>query len=111
MYTYNCHFFLLRTHLFVLAPLSKTLYGGWAQFDRWGHVAGALGTIRAVCRAWQALQTFSALGMDKANPRVSATSSIMRAFKAYTIFYGTVPFARVPDPEETLPFGLFFALS
>ena len=28
---------------------------GWAQFDRWGHVAIGLGMIRAVCRAWQTL--------------------------------------------------------
>ena len=27
MYTYNCHFFLFRTHLFVLAPLPETLGG------------------------------------------------------------------------------------
>ena len=41
---------------------------GWAQFDRWGHVAGGLGAIRAVCRAWQAFQTFLALGTLKAIP-------------------------------------------
>ena len=45
-------FCFLRTQLFVLAPLSETL-GGRAQFDRWGHVAGGLGAIRAVCRAWK----------------------------------------------------------
>ena len=26
----------------------------WAQFERWGHVAGGLGAIHSVCRAWQA---------------------------------------------------------
>ena len=46
----------------------------WAQVDRWGHVAGGLGAIRAVCRAWQAFRTFLALGILKANPWVSATS-------------------------------------
>ena len=56
-------------------------------------------------------KAFLALGMDKANPRVSATSSIVRAYKRYTFFYGIIPFARVPDPEVTLTFGLFFALS
>ena len=47
---------------------------GWAQFDRRGHVAGGLDAILAVCRAWQTILTVLALGMDKANPRVSATS-------------------------------------
>ena len=47
---------------------------GWAQFDRRGHDAGGLGAIRAVCRAWQAFQTFLALGTLEANPRVPATS-------------------------------------
>ena len=46
---------------------------GWAQFGPWGHVARGLGGIRAVCRAWQAISTFSALGKDKANPPVSAS--------------------------------------
>ena len=53
MYTYNCLFFFSRTHLFVLA-LIRNGRMGWAQFDRWGHVAGGLGAIRAVCREWQA---------------------------------------------------------
>ena len=103
---YDCHFFLLRAHLFVLAPLSERL-GGWAQFDRRAHVAGDLGAIPAVCRAWQAFKTFLALGMDKANPRVSAISSIVSAYKGYPFFYGFKPFAHVPDPEVTLTFGLF----
>ena len=30
----------------------------WAQFDSWGHVAGSLGAIRAMCRAWQAFKLF-----------------------------------------------------
>ena len=46
---------------------------GWAQLDPCGHVAGGLGAIRAVCRAWQAFKTFLALATDKAN-QVSATS-------------------------------------
>ena len=64
----------LRAHLFVLASLSETLGGGGHNSTRWGHVAGGLGAIHAVCRGWQAFDTYSALGMDKANPRVSATS-------------------------------------
>ena len=45
----------------------------WAQFDRRAHVAGGLGAIRAVCRAWQAFQTFLPLSTLEANPRVSTT--------------------------------------
>ena len=80
MYTYHCHFFFfLRTHLFVLAPSPETVRG-WARFDRWGHVAGGLDAIRAVCRDLcsvsrvASLLNFLASGTDKANPRVSATS-------------------------------------
>ena len=43
---------------------------GWAQFDRRAHVAGGLGAIRSVCRGCQAFDTFLALGIDKANPRL-----------------------------------------
>ena len=56
----------LCSHLFLKRRV------GWAQFDRRAHVAGSLGPIRAVCRAWQAFKTFLALGTYKANPRVSA---------------------------------------
>ena len=41
---------------------------GWAQFDRRAHVAGGLGAIRAVCRAWQAFLIVLALGTLEANP-------------------------------------------
>ena len=47
---------------------------GWAQFDRRGHVAGGLGAIRGMCRAWRAIYTFLTLGTHNANPRVSAIS-------------------------------------
>ena len=73
MYTCNCHFFFFG-HTSSCSHLRAKPRIGWAQSDRWGHVAGGLGAIRAVCRAWQAFETFSALGTDKANPRVSATS-------------------------------------
>ena len=73
MYPIYCQYIrkivlFFRAHLFVLAPSSETS-DGWAQFDRRGHVAGGLGAIRAVCRAWQALNFFWALGLDKAHPR------------------------------------------
>ena len=42
-------------------------------------------------------------------PRHSA--SCARTKGIYTFFYGIIPFARAPDPEVTLTFGLFFALS
>ena len=47
----------------------------WAQFGRWGHGAGGLGAIRAVCRAYQAFKMFLAVDMDMVNLRVSATSA------------------------------------
>ena len=74
MYTYNCHFFFSSDTFVRARTFIRNVGGGWAQFDRWGHVAGGLGAIRAVCRAWQAFKTLLALGTDKANPRVSATS-------------------------------------
>ena len=79
------HFFFFG-HMSSCSHLCPKRCGGWAQFDRSGHVAGGLGAIRAVRRAWQALPTFLALDMDKANPRVSATSSIVCAYKGHTFF-------------------------
>ena len=87
--------------------------------------SGGVGTIRplgsrcrrfgrdpgSVSRVASFFSPFLAVGMDEANPRVSATSSIVRAYKGYTLFYGIIPFARVPDPEVTVTLGLLFALS
>ena len=67
-------FFSSFGHISSCSHLCPKCRVGWAQFDRRAHVAGRLGAIRAVCRAWQAFETFLALGTPKANPRVSATS-------------------------------------
>ena len=61
-------------HISSCSHLFTKLRVGWAQFDRRAHVAGGLGAILAVCRAWQAFLTLLALGTLKADPRVSATS-------------------------------------
>ena len=74
MYMYNCDFFFPFGHISSCSHLCPKHRVGWAQFDRRAHVAGGLGAIRAVCRAWQAFETFLVLGTLKANPRVSATS-------------------------------------
>ena len=66
-------FFPLRAHLFVPAPLSETSRGV-GTIRPWGSHCRRFGAIRAVCRAWQAFQTFLALDTLEANPRVSATS-------------------------------------
>ena len=73
MYMYKCDFYFLG-HISSCSHLCPKRRMGWAQFDRRGHVAGGLGAILAVCRAWQAFSTFLALGTLKANFRVSATS-------------------------------------
>ena len=74
MFMCNCDFFSLG-HISSCSHSCPNRRVGWAQFDRRAHVARGLGAIRAVCRAWQAFYTFSALGTLEANPRVSATSS------------------------------------
>ena len=53
MYMYNCDFFLTFGHISSCSHCPKRRVG-WAQFYRRAHVAGGLGAIRAVCRAWQA---------------------------------------------------------
>ena len=73
MYTCNCYFFFLG-HISSCSHLRPKRRVGWAQFDRRSHVAGGLGAIRAVCRAWQTFKSFLALSTLEANPRVSATS-------------------------------------
>ena len=73
MCMYNCHFFFFG-HISSCSHFCPKRRAGWAQFDRRGPVAGGLGAIRAVCRAWQAFQTFLALGTLEAISRVSATS-------------------------------------
>ena len=78
-------------------PLGSRCRGGWAR------------SVQCVARG-KPLKRFLALGMDKADPRISATSSIVRAYKGHTPFYGIIPFGRVPDPGVTL-IGLFFDLS
>ena len=60
-------FFVLSSDPSVRArTFVRNVRWGSAQFDRLGHVAGGLGAIRGVCRAWQAFLTFLALalGMD-----------------------------------------------
>ena len=74
MYMYNFLLFFPFGHISSWSHLCPKRRVVWAQFDRRAHVAGGLGAIRAVCRAWQAFQTFLALGTLKANPRASATS-------------------------------------
>ena len=54
MYMYNCDLFFPFGHISSCAHLCPKRRVGWAQFARRGHVAGGLGAIRAVCRAWQA---------------------------------------------------------
>ena len=73
MYMYNCVFFSFG-HISSCSCLCPQRRVGWAQFDRRAHVAGGLGVIRAVCRAWQAFYSFLALGTLEENPRVSETS-------------------------------------
>ena len=68
-----CVFFFFG-HISSCSHLCPKRRMGWAQFDRPAHVAGGLGAIRAICRAWQAFYTCFALGTLEANPRVSATS-------------------------------------
>ena len=71
---YNCDFFCLPSgNIPSCSHLCPKRRVGWAQFDRRAHVAKGLAAIRAVCRAWQAFQTFLALGTLEGNPRVSAT--------------------------------------
>ena len=74
MYMCNCDYFFSFGHISSCSHLCPKRRVGWAQLDRRGHVAGGLGAIRAVCRAWQAFETFLALGTLQANPRISATS-------------------------------------
>ena len=58
MHTYICEIsVLLRSYLFGRAPFAQTL----KKVDRGrpsGHGRGGLGSVRAVCRAWRALQVF-----------------------------------------------------
>ena len=51
MYTYSCSFFPLRTHLFVLAPLSETMGGGGHNSTFGVTLPEVLGAIRAVYRS------------------------------------------------------------
>ena len=82
MYTCNCHFLFFGGHISSRSHLSAKRQMRWAQFDRWGHVAGGLGAIRAVCRAWQALIYFFGLG-HKANPLACETSPGKDGVSAY----------------------------
>ena len=74
MYSYNSHFCLFfRTYLSVLAPSSETSEG-----------VGTIRTLGSLCSTFgrdpcsvsrvTSLVSFLAVGMDKANPRVSTTS-------------------------------------
>ena len=74
MYMYNCDFFLALGHISSCSHLCPKRRVGWARVDRRAHVTGGLGAIRAVCRAWQAFETFLALGTFKINPRLCTTS-------------------------------------
>ena len=67
-------FFVFFGHTSSCSHLYPKRQTGWAQFDPCGHVGGGLGAIRAVCRVCQAFYPFWGVGIDKANPRVSATS-------------------------------------
>ena len=51
---YNCVFFSSFGNISSCSHLCSKRRVGWAPFDRRAHVAGILGAIRAVCRAWQA---------------------------------------------------------
>ena len=100
MYTYACLFFF--GHSSSCSHLHPKRRVGWAQSDRWGHTLPEVWarSVQCVTRGKPKI-IILAFGTDKANPRVSATSSIVRAYKGYAVFYGIVPFARVPDPELT----------
>ena len=76
MYTNNCHiFFVLRAHLFVLAPLSETS-DGIGIIRPLGSRCRRFGRDPcSVCRAWQGFDFFLALSTLEANTRVSAASS------------------------------------
>ena len=54
MYMYIIVIFFAFGHISSCSHLCPKRRVGWAQFDRRAHVAGGLGAIRAVCRAWQA---------------------------------------------------------
>ena len=70
-----CTFFFLFLfgHISSCSHLCPKRRVGLAQFDRRAHVTGGLGAIRAVCRAWEALNHFLASGTLEANHRVYET--------------------------------------
>ena len=73
-YTYIHHFLFFFGHISSCSHLCPKRRMRWAQFDRWGLVAGGLGVIRAVCRAWQAFFYLFGPLAHLRHPRVSATS-------------------------------------
>ena len=80
---------------------------GWAQFDPWDHVAGGLGTILAVCRAWQAFFTFWRWAYLEQIPGLPWHLASCACYKGYTLSWYTLCAHTKPRGNVRSVFAVF----